>query len=100
MKIFKLIITLIFLNISLSVYSSENPEFQVKIEKAISLAREYVQSNKIDVSGHFIGSSEFNFRSGLDSFWRIEWRMKKLVKGGQIIVNVYENGKIDHAFGE
>lgn len=76
----------------------EAPE--IPMEQALALAKRHVLSEKIDVSESYIALAEWHPRSGLVSSWNIEWRTKKPVKGGRIIVIVYTDGKIEHGFGE
>jgi hypothetical protein len=97
--------TLSFILLTLSLFifpltSIANEDFDIPMSKqeAISLAKQYVQSNSIDISKHHIGSAEYHFSSGLNSYWQIEWRKNQLVRGGQIIVIVYEDGSIEHYF--
>jgi hypothetical protein len=78
--------------------SLEAPE--IPIGQALALAKHHVSAEKIDVAESYIASAEWHPRSGLVSFWRIEWRTKKAVKGGHTIVTVYADGKIEHGFGE
>jgi len=71
-------------------------------EQAIAIAKQYVQTNKIDVSHYFIAKAEY---VGLyDEYhkpvWRIEWHLLAQVKGGQIFVLVYPDGNVSSTFGE
>ena len=72
----------------------------ISIEQAIALAKRHVESEKLNVSDSYIAVAEWHARPGLVGFWRIEWRMKKLVKGGYTVVTVYGDGKVEHGFGE
>jgi len=38
------------------------------------MAKRHAADKKIDISHRYIGKVEWNPRSGLMSFWRIEWR--------------------------
>lgn len=72
----------------------------ISMEQAIAAAKQHVQVQNFDISKHYLASAEWHPRSGLISFWRIEWRMKQPVKGGQIFVTIDSKGKIEHSFGE
>jgi hypothetical protein len=84
----------------LAAGASQLEEPVIPIEQALMLAKRHVASKKIDISDSYLAKAEWQPRSGLISFWRIEWRTKKLVKGAQIFVTVYADGKIEHAFEE
>ena len=74
---------------------------EISYGASVSKAEQYLADQKINVTNHFLGSIDYNFRSGLPSFWRLEWRLKKaFVKGGQVIVIVPTQGKITLSFGE
>lgn len=72
----------------------------LSIEQVISIAKHHVETEKLDVSNHYLASVKWHPRFGLISCWRLEWRMNKLVKGGQIFVTIDANGNIEHGFGE
>ncbi len=72
----------------------------IPIEQAINKAKQYVTTAKIDVTESYITKAEWHPRSGLLSYWRIEWRNKKYVKGGDTYITVYADGKVEHAFGK
>jgi hypothetical protein len=59
-----------------------------------------VTTEKIDVADSYIAKAEWHPRAGLLSYWLIEWRNKKYVKGGDILVTVYSDGKIKHILGK
>ncbi len=72
------------------------------IEEAIGLARAHVKKSELKITDHVLMSAEYFQRYSADQvpFWRIEWRLKAGGKGGQIIVFVYEDGRVEHEFGE
>jgi hypothetical protein len=75
----------------------------VSAERAIAIAHEYVDKNKIDVSHHFIAKVEYFWLHDeyKKPFWRVEWHLiGRPVKGGQIIVHVYQDGTASHGYGE
>jgi hypothetical protein len=85
------------------IFAARASEFEapeIAIEEAITLAKRHVSSEKIDVSESYIALAKWHPKSGLLSYWRIEWKTKKPAKGGRTIVTVYADGKIEHGFGE
>ncbi len=90
--------TILFISSSTVAESFEEPK--ITIEQAIVLAKQHVTGEKIDVADSYIAKAEWHVRSGMLSYWLIEWRNKKYVKGGDILVTVYANGKIEHIFGK
>lgn len=72
----------------------------IAIEQALVLARQYVASEKIDVSRSFLAKVEWQWQSGLMSFWLVEWRRIEFVDGGQVYVKVFADGTIEYTFGE
>lgn len=77
----------------------------IPIEQAIEKARDYVKSEKIDVSQKHISSAKFE--QGVEQpFWFIIWELdanrKTEVKtvGGQVFVKVYLDSKIEVTYGE
>lgn len=72
----------------------------IAMEQAITLAKRHAASEKIDISESYLAAAQWHPPSALVGFWRIEWRPKKLMKGGQIIVLIYADGRITHGYGE
>lgn len=75
---------------------------QDDISQVIVKARAYVEKEKIDVSGCFIQRVEFKnqYDEHRPQYWEVVFLKVSAVKGGHIIVDVYNDGKIDHGFGE
>ncbi len=78
--------------------SLEEPK--IPIEQAINVAKQYVRAKKIDVADSYISRAEWHPRSGLVSYWRIDWHNMKYVKGGGTYITVYADEKVEHAFGK
>ena len=93
-------IPIIFLAITSSTVAASLEEPQIPIEQALIVAKQHVTSAKIDVTDSYVAKVEWHSRSGLLSYWRIEWRNKKYIKGGDICVTVYADGKVEHTFGK
>jgi hypothetical protein len=72
----------------------------IPLEQALVLAKRHVTAENIEVSDMYIAKAEWNSRSGLIGFWRIEWKSKKPIKGGYTFVTVYADGRVEHAFGK
>ena len=100
----KLCLSLLFITLGFSSIRPADASHveapKIPIEQALALAKRYVSSEKIDVSESYIALAQWHPTSGSVSFWRIEWRTKKLIKGGHIVVTVYADGKIQQGFGE
>jgi hypothetical protein len=89
-----------FLFIASSTVAASFEEPTIPIEQALLLAKQHVATEKIDMTDSYIAKAEWHPRSGLLSYWLIEWRNKKFVKGGDILVTVYADGKAEHIFGK
>ncbi len=89
-----------FFAIASSTVTVASEEPQISIEQALLLAKQHLTTAKIDVTDHYIAKAEWQVRFGVLSYWLIEWRTKRLVKGGQLYVKIYADGKIEHTFGE
>lgn len=96
----------IFLFFSAHLYAKTINPPELSAEQAITLARQYVQNNNIDVSRHFLARVEY---IGLHDeyhkpFWRIEYQPLTggpiATAGGQIIIFVSEDGRIGVGAGE
>jgi hypothetical protein len=72
------------------------------ISDAVTKAKSYVQREKIDVQDFFIQKVEFKnqYDEYHPQFWEVTFLKVPYVKGGHMIVRVYNDGKIDHGFGE
>lgn len=101
-KIKVLLIMCVLISMPPAAYGKTINIPKIKIEQAIALTRTYIKEKQIDVSRHFIGNSEYqNLHSEYQKpYWRIEYTLLAGSKGGQIIVFVYQDGKIDHGYGE
>lgn len=80
--------------------SAESSVPNIPVEQAIAVAKRHIKSEGLDVSRHYLASAEWIVRPSAPGIWRIEWRNKKLVKGGQVIVTIDASGKVQHGFGE
>lgn len=89
-----------FLSIASYTLAASFEEPKIPIEQALLLAKQHVATDIIDVADSSIVKAEWHPRSGLISYWLIEWRNKKYVKGGDILVTVYADGKVEHIFGK
>ena len=89
-----------FLIIISSTVAASFEEPQIPIEQALILAKQHITSAKIDVADSYIAKAEWHPRSGLLSYWRIEWRNKKYVKASETYITVYADGKVEHSFGK
>jgi hypothetical protein len=72
-------------------------------DAALKKAVDYLAQNNVDTSGHDMSTPEAiqKFVVGNQSGWRISWRLKNFTgKGGQLIVTVWDSGKIEHGYGE
>src|SRR5882762_7621182 len=109
----KIILFTMILILQMSSYSHSKtlniPQFP--IEKAIELAKQYVDSNKIDTKNHFVASVKYlNMHDEYNKpEWLIEWRLISgssagdngiSPAGGQIFVHVYQNRSISITYGE
>ena len=67
------------------------------IERAIELATDYVKTQKIDVSQHFLAAVEYrNLHSEYEKpFWRLEWRLLAGTSAGQIVIIVHPDGTVN-----
>lgn len=83
-----------------SVSAAPLEEPNISIEQAINIAKQHTTTAKIDVKDSYITNAEWHPRSGLLSYWRIEWRNKKYVRGGDTYITVYADGKVEHTFGK
>ena len=93
-----ILVAVLFIASSTSAASFEEPK--IPSEQALLLAKQHVATEKIDVADSSIVKAEWHARSGLLSYWLIEWRNKKYVKGGDILVSVYADGKVEHILGK
>lgn len=95
------LIASILISIGFTVYAKTINAPKIKAEMAIELARTYIEEKKIDISRHFIGSIEYlNLHNEYQKpYWRIEYILLASARGGQIIIFVYQDGKINHKFG-
>jgi hypothetical protein len=85
------------------VLAADNSQLEspaISIEQALVVAKRHISSEQIDISDSYISNAEWNPRSGLISFWRIEWRSRKYTRGGGISVTVYADGKVEHVLGK
>lgn len=75
---------------------------RLPIEKAIAIAEEYVEKNKIDVSQSYISkvSCLYMYEELKEPVWQVEWNRIEQGKGGQIFISVHPDGKADINFGE
>jgi hypothetical protein len=67
---------------------------ELTIEQAIKVARDFTEAEKIDLSHHFLASSEYkNLHNEYEKpFWRVEWRMSAGTTSGEIVIFVNANG--------
>ena len=71
----------------------------VALHKAIAFLKE----KKVDTSRHDVTSPERIQEIEVQGQvgWRVSWRLKNFTgKGGQLVVIVYESGKIEQGWGE
>ena len=75
---------------------------QEDVSQVIVKAKTHVQEEKIDVSDFFIQKVEFKnqYDEYHPQFWEVVFLKVPAVKGGHLIVRVYNDGRVDHAFGE
>ena len=85
---------------AVSVEATPLEEPKIQIEQAINIAKQYATTSKLDVTDSYISKAEWHPRSGVLSYWRIEWRNKKYVKGSDTYITVYADGKVEHSFGK
>ena len=100
------ILVLLLIALVGSVYAAEpKNEPPIKIEEAIERAKDYIKTQKIDVSKRHISSAKFEPESHR-SFWRITWELdanyNPAIKtlGGQVFVNVYLDRRVEATYGE
>lgn len=76
-----------------AVAKTINPP-ELPIERAIELATDYVKTQKIDVSRHFLAAVEYmNLHNEFEKpYWRLEWRMLAGTSANQIVVVVNQEG--------
>jgi len=99
-RVLSVVLILLWFTGVLAANASQIEAPTISIQQALDMANRHVTAEKLEVSEMYIAKAEWNPRSGLVSFWRIEWRTRKPVKGGHIFVKVYADGKVEHAFGE
>ncbi len=79
-----------------------NQRPRVAVDEALTIAKKYVETKKIDLSQHYINSAalDLNPRGDRGKFWVITWVPDPLVKGGQIFVHIYMDKSAEVYFGE
>jgi hypothetical protein len=100
MKHLNALILTFFIIFATSVKAAPLEEPNIPIEQAINVAKQHLTMAKIDMKESYIAKAEWHPRSGLLSYWRIEWSNKKYVKGGDTYLTVYADGKVEHTFGK
>ena len=79
---------------------------KISASEAIGITEKYIKENNVDVSRHFLAKIEyFNLHNEYEKpFWRIEYRPLTgetvVIKGGQILFIVYQDGSIVQSSGE
>ncbi len=76
-----------------AVAKTINPP-ELPIERAIELATDYVKTQKVDVSRHFLAAVEYmNLHNEYEKpYWRLEWRMLAGTSAKQIVIAVNQDG--------
>jgi len=76
-----------------AVAKTINPP-ELPIERAIELATDYVKTQKIDLSRHFLAAVEYmNLHNEFEKpYWRLEWRMLAGTSANQIVIVVNQDG--------
>ncbi len=67
----------------------------VPMDEAISLVKHHIVEKKVDVSNRYIGRAEWHSRSGLMSFWRVEWWTADSGSERPLVMNVFADNKIE-----
>lgn len=108
-SLISLFITVIFLGLNAG-YANESGSVgpPISVAQAISLAKDYVKNHKIDVSKSYIGSATMNLnpRGDREPFWLITWEpnagYSSFIKtaGGQVLLSIYMDRKIEVRYGE
>jgi len=72
------------------------------ISTVVTKAKSYVHRAKVDVHDFFIQKVEFKnqYDEYHPQFWEVTFLKVPYVKGGHLIVRVYNDGKIEHVLGE
>jgi hypothetical protein len=87
-----------------SKYSPNHPQKNIEnehneklsIEKAIQMARNYTKIKNLKVKNAYIDNTSYHIRSGLLSFWKIEWKIRGFAKDNVITIKIYDDGRIKH----
>ncbi len=77
----------------------------VTIESAISMAREYVKEQNLVTDRHYLKKIEYHevYSEYKKPYWLVEYHLASgsvKTAGGQVFVILFNNGKIEHTFGE
>ncbi len=75
------------------------------VEAAIRMVREYVKEQKRITDKHYLKKIEYHdvYSEYRATYWQVEYHLvagSLKPKGGQIFVIIFNNGKIEHTFGE
>ncbi len=75
------------------------------VDAAISMARKYVKEQKLVTDRHYLKKIEYHevYSEYRTPYWLGEYHLAAgsiKTAGGQIFIIVFNNGKIDHTFGE
>jgi hypothetical protein len=72
------------------------------VDEGLSVARQYVETHRIDVSKHYVDSVklDLNPRGDKGKRWVIIYELSNYAKGGQIIFHVYMDKSVERFFGE
>jgi hypothetical protein len=68
----------------------------------IKKARAFIESEKLDTTNYFIQKVEFKhqYEELVPQFWEITFTKVPRIKGGYIIIHVYNDGSVKPYFGE
>lgn len=87
---------------SVFVFSKTGGLPQEDISQVVVKAKAHFEKERSGVGDYYIQRVEFKnqFDELHPRFWEVVFLKVPLVKGGHVIVRVYEDGKIDSGFGE
>ncbi len=86
---------------SLDVNKDNSLEPSLPLPEAISLAQDYIERNKIDISQHYLDNIRLLQSSTLTEgkHWILTWARKVPSDGGQIFIIIGMNKKIERILG-